>query len=192
MSKQKAYAAFIAAQKEFSPALKSSTNAHFKSLYADLAACIEAVLDALNKNGLAVMQRPLLDNSGVTIHTVFLHDSGEEIDGGTLHVPATKNDAQGYGSAITYCRRYGLMAACGIAPEDDDGNAASQNKPSGKQSTTQSSGTQLEPDSKIVDQFNAAEDVPALTKVMNSLPNDQKRLYTGHFNSRMTELKKAN
>jgi len=46
-----------------------------------------------------------------------------------LHVPASKHDAQGYGSALTYARRYSLMAACGIAPEDDDGNAAVKNPP---------------------------------------------------------------
>jgi hypothetical protein len=45
---------------------------------------------------------------------------------GKLHVPAAKQDPQGYGSALTYARRYSLMAACGIAPEDDDGNAASK------------------------------------------------------------------
>jgi hypothetical protein len=124
--KASAYAAFVAAQKEFAPALKSSSNPHFKSKYADLAACVEAVLDALNNHGLAVMQRPVNCESGVTVRTLFLHVSGEEIDGGELHVPAAKSDPQGYGSALTYCRRYGLMAACGIAPEDDDGNAASK------------------------------------------------------------------
>lgn len=122
--KASAYAAFVAAQKEFAPALKSSSNPHFKSKYADLAACVEAVLDALNNHGLAVMQRPARCESGVVVRTLFIHVSGEEIDGGELHVPASKQDPQGYGSALTYCRRYGLMAACGIAPEDDDGNAA--------------------------------------------------------------------
>ncbi len=48
------------------------------------------------------------------------------MDSGPLHVPAAKNDPQGYGSALTYARRYSLMAACGIAPEDDDGNAATK------------------------------------------------------------------
>lgn len=190
MSKQKAYAAFVAAQKEFAPALKSSQNPHFKSRYADLAACVEAVIDALNNNGLAVIQRPLLDNSGVTIQTVFLHETGEEIDGGTLHLPASKQDAQGYGSAATYCRRYGLMAACGIAPEDDDGNAASPGKQAPKSAAPrhESAG---EPDAMILAQFNAAQDIPALTKVMNGLSADEKRLYTGHFNARMGELKKG-
>lgn len=122
-------AAFVKAQKAFAPALKSSSNPHFKSKYADLAACVEAVIDALNSNGIALMQPAVLCDSGVTVETVFLHESGERISGGVLHVPAQKNDAQGYGSALTYARRYCLMAACGIAPEDDDGNAAAQAKP---------------------------------------------------------------
>lgn len=117
-------AAFVKAQQAFAPALKTSSNPHFKSKYADLAACVEAVIDALNGNGIAVIQRPVLCESGVTVETVFVHESGESLSGGVLHVPAQKQDAQGYGSALTYCRRYGLMAACGIAPEDDDGNAA--------------------------------------------------------------------
>jgi hypothetical protein len=68
------------------------------------------------------------------LETVFLHESGEALEGGMLHVPATKHDAHGYGSALTYARRYSLMAACGIAPEDDDGNAAS-GKPETKPTT---------------------------------------------------------
>jgi hypothetical protein len=124
-------AAFVKAQKSFSPALKTSTNPHFKSRYADLSACVEAVIDALNENGIALMQPTRETDSGVTVETVFLHESGEAIIAGVLHVPAQKQDAQGYGSALTYARRYSLMAACGIAPEDDDGNAASK-KPEGK------------------------------------------------------------
>ena len=117
-------AALVKAQKKFSPALKSSTNPHFKSRYADLAACVEAVIDALNNNGIMLMQKNHPNDAGVAIETIFIHESGETISGGVLTVPATKQDAQGYGSALTYARRYSLMAACGIAPEDDDGNAA--------------------------------------------------------------------
>lgn len=118
--------AFVAAQKQFAPALKTSTNPHFKSKYADLAACVEAVIDALNSHGIALLQKPHLCESGVTIETVFVHESGEQLSGGVFHTPAQKNDPQGYGSAMTYARRYSLMAACGIAPEDDDGNSASR------------------------------------------------------------------
>jgi len=118
--------AFVKAQRDFAPALKTSTNPHFKSKYADLSACVEAVIDALNTNGIAMIQRTHDDETGVTVETVFIHESGETIESGRLHVPAAKNDPQGYGSALTYARRYSLMAACGIAPEDDDGNSASR------------------------------------------------------------------
>lgn len=118
--------ALVKAQKGFAPALKTSTNPHFKSRYADLSACVEAVIDSLNNNGVMLMQRCSECESGVTVETVFIHESGETMESGKLHVPASKNDPQGYGSALTYARRYSLMAACGIAPEDDDGNAASK------------------------------------------------------------------
>jgi len=119
-------AAFVKAQSAFAPALKTSNNPHFKSRYADLASCIDAVLDALNTNGIALLQKTHPDDSGVTVETLFIHESGESMSGGTLHVPAAKSDPQGYGSALTYARRYSLMASCGIAPEDDDGNAATK------------------------------------------------------------------
>jgi hypothetical protein len=121
--------ALVKAQKAFGPALKSSTNPHFKSRYADLAACVEAVIEGLNSAGIALVQRTSLDDNGVTVETVFVHESGEMMECGKLHVPAAKHDPQGYGSALTYARRYSLMAACGIAPEDDDGNAGSKQPP---------------------------------------------------------------
>lgn len=118
--------AFVKAKKEFAPAIKNSVNPHFRSKYADLATCIDAVNDAFLKNGIAMYQETFEDTAGVTIETVLLHESGESLRCGKLHVPASKADPQGYGSALSYCRRYSLLAACGIAAEDDDdGNAAS-------------------------------------------------------------------
>jgi hypothetical protein len=118
--------ALVKAQKAFGPALKTATNPHFRSRYADLAACVEAVMDGLNNNGIALVQQLTESDTGVIVETVFIHESGEMLNCGKLHVPAVKHDPQGYGSALTYARRYSLMAACGIAPEDDDGNAASR------------------------------------------------------------------
>lgn len=120
--------ALVKAQKAFGPALKTSTNPHFKSRYADLAACVEAVIEGLNSNGIYLMQRTHESETGVTVETILIHESGEEVSAGKLHVPASKQDPQGYGSALTYARRYSLMAACGIAPEDDDGNAGTAAK----------------------------------------------------------------
>lgn len=128
----KASAAFVRAQAGFGAALKTSTNPHFRSRYADLSACVEAVIDSLHKNGFALMQKTHECESGVAVETILMHESGEQISGGILRVPASKQDPQGYGSALTYARRYSLMAVCGIAPEDDDGNAASKPKPAEK------------------------------------------------------------
>ncbi len=117
-------AALVKAQRGFAPALKTSTNPHFRSRYADLSACVEAVVDSLNAAGIMLMQKQHPCDGGVSVETIFVHESGECLSAGILSVPAAKQDPQGYGSALTYARRYSLMAACGIAPEDDDGNAA--------------------------------------------------------------------
>lgn len=121
--------ALVKAQRAFGPALKTNSNPHFRSKYADLSACVEAVIDALTANGIFLSQPTHECENGVLVETIFLHESGEMFSAGKLHVPATKHDAQGYGSALTYARRYSLMAACGIAPEDDDGNAATKTAP---------------------------------------------------------------
>jgi len=118
--------ALVKAQKAFGPALKSSTNPHFKSRYADLSACVEAVIDALNDNGIALVQKSYDCIDGIMIETVFVHESGEMLETGILRFPIMKNDPQGAMACLTYARRGSLMAACGIAPEDDDGNSASR------------------------------------------------------------------
>lgn len=90
---------------------------------------MDAVREPLNDQGIFVTQTIESVESGVLIETVFCHESGETYTGGKLYMPVMKHDAQGYGSAITYGRRYSLLTACGVAPEDDDGNAATTAKP---------------------------------------------------------------
>jgi hypothetical protein len=121
--------ALVKAQKEFGPALKTSTNPHYRSRYADLSACIEAVITALNNHGIYLMQLTEEHEGGVKVSTTFIHESGEQLSAGSLFMPAIKQDAQGYGSALSYARRYSLMAACSLATEDDDGNQATKTAP---------------------------------------------------------------
>jgi hypothetical protein len=120
------HAALVAAQRGFAPALKLATNPHLKSRYADLASCIHAVVDALNQHGIYLLQRVETDAEQVSVVTVFIHESGESLEAGRLTLPVAKRDPQAYGSAITYARRYSLMSACGIAPEDDDGRGVGE------------------------------------------------------------------
>ena len=150
----------VKAQKEFGPALKSSTNPYFTSKYADLATCVEAVIDALNNNGIALIQKCHESDTGVNVETLLLHESGESLSCGVLHVPASKQDPQGYGSALTYARRYSLMAACGIAPEDDDGNAASRTARNPLDSIPKLAGVPIPSPKEKVDIQAIKEDIP--------------------------------
>jgi len=156
--------AMVKAQKEFGPALKSSTNPYFTSKYADLAACVEAVIDALNNNGIALIQKCHESDTGVNVETLLLHESGESLSCGVLHVPASKQDPQGYGSALTYARRYSLMAACGIAPEDDDGNAASRTARNPLDSIPKLAGVPIPTPATKVDLETIKEDIPSSVK----------------------------
>jgi hypothetical protein len=123
------FKALAKAQKNFEAALKGAQNPHFRSKYADLSNCVDAVRGPLNDCGIFMTQTIESVESGVLIETLFAHESGETYQGGKLFMPVSKHDAQGYGSAITYGRRYSLLTACGVAPEDDDGNAATEAKP---------------------------------------------------------------
>lgn len=119
--------AFIAAQKSTEAVKKAATNPAFKSKYADLSEVVEATVPALNANGIGVIQVPGYDGELVSVTTVFVHESGASVTG-VLRMRPSKADPQGVGSAITYARRYSLLAMTGAAPEDDDGNAASQHR----------------------------------------------------------------
>jgi hypothetical protein len=123
-------AALAKAQGAMKGAVKDSANPFFKSKYADLASVVEAIRAAFSTNGLSYIQTvEPSDKDEVRVETTLMHSSGEWISCGVLSLPVSKADAQGYGSALTYARRYSLSAAVGVAPEDDDGNAASATKP---------------------------------------------------------------
>ena len=121
--------ALAKAQSAMGRARKDAENPHFRSKYADLDACWDACQEPLTSNGIAVIQANKPTENGVTIETRLIHSSGQWIQDEGLFVPASKIDAQGFGSAETYCRRYALCAMVGIAPDDDDGNAAAQSAP---------------------------------------------------------------
>lgn len=128
--------ALVAAQMEMGKALKESENSHFRSKYADLGNVMDACMPALNRHGIAVIQPTGESDAGRFVKTILIHsESGDTLE---CEVPLIlqKNDMQGYGSAVTYARRYGLMVMAGIAPEDDDGNAAAKAAPKAGQSVS--------------------------------------------------------
>jgi hypothetical protein len=131
--------ALAKAQGEMKGAVKDSSNPFFKSKYADLASIVEAIRLPFAKNGLSYSQciEPT-EKDEVRVETMIMHSSGEWMSCGVIALPVAKSDAQGFGSAITYARRYGLAAAVGVAPEDDDGNAATKAAPAPKPESAKS------------------------------------------------------
>jgi hypothetical protein len=120
-------AALATAQGEVENASKNAKNPHFRNAYADLAEILNTVRPVFSKHGLSLVQMPSFSDGVCHVETLLTHASGEWISN-TASAPVGKLDAQGVGSAITYLRRYSLAAFCGIAQEDDDGNAAASGR----------------------------------------------------------------
>lgn len=122
------YAALAAAQQEFGQVTKGSVNPAFKSKYADLADVANVVIPTMNKNGCAVLHY-LVGESLSVMRTEFVHFSTDTKLTCDVPLIVDKNNMQGMKSATTYAKRIGLESLSCIAPEDDDGNAASAARP---------------------------------------------------------------
>lgn len=164
------YHAMAAAQAQMGKAIKDASNPAFRSRYADLASVMDACLPALNANGVAVYQPTIDDETGRFVETILAHESGETIK---CRVPliVQKNDMQGYGSAVTYARRYGLMCMAGIAPEDDDGIAAAKAAP--QEAPRQAKGPT--PEQVACESLTKAATMDALAAIWGDLPKDVQR-----------------
>lgn len=125
---QEAVKALVAAQNAMTAAHKGKVNPHFKNKYATLSDVMDACLPALRENGFALMQPIGIDERGQFVETHLIHESGHTFSS-RVHLILSKNDMQGFGSAVTYARRYGLGALAGITDTDDDGHEASKKKP---------------------------------------------------------------
>lgn len=127
--------ALTKAQAQFKGAGKDGYNPHFRSHFATLLSVWESCREALTENGLAVTQTlepfgatSLTELRGVLVSTL-MHISGQWVDG-NYPIMCAKADPQSFGSAMTYARRYSLMALLGIcAVEDDDGEGAREKLP---------------------------------------------------------------
>lgn len=129
----KVHVAFARAQAKMEHVKKSSDNPFFKSKYADLATVVEEVRRVFSEEGLYYIQ--LIEDNNVV--TIVGHEDGSTLPRSSCPIISKDfNDPQKYGSAITYARRYALMAYVGLAPEDDDGNAAASARVPSKKPTS--------------------------------------------------------
>ena len=129
--------AVLSAQKAFGAVLKDANNPHLKVKYASLGSVLDAISQPLLDAGVVLLQPAVdtgeRDENGkvhiASVRTVLIHaESGESFET-TTSIPLVKADPQGYDSALTYARRYAIMGLLGLAPEDDDGQAASRGTP---------------------------------------------------------------
>ncbi len=190
--------ALLKAQTEIGAAKKGATNPFFHSSYADLGSIMEACKDALNSNGISVLQPVGSDDLGVYLETVLLHESGEFIADRMRIAPKTDSNPQDQGSAITYARRYSLQSMVFIPAEDDDGNKAAGQyqkptyKPSGYVPKKEIIQEEEIPVRDIADDSSASGDVEK--KKPLPITNDQKvemMTLLGKKGKTMTDLQKA-
>ena len=129
--------ALIKAQGEMSGIAKEGNNPAFRSKYVTLDSILDTIRPVLTKHGLMLSQgitsQSVTDDkvTAIEVESRIIHASGEWVAQGVV-VPITKHDAHGFGSALTYGRRYSVSSLLAIsADEDDDGNAATNTLPRG-------------------------------------------------------------
>lgn len=131
-SLDKLVAALAAAQGKMGVALKESQNPHLKNKYADLESVVEAVRGPLSEAGLAFTHTTIPGQGVVTIRCYLFHASGQWLSSDWTTDTSKSSGPQAWGSLLTYGRRYTLMAITGIAPGEDDGEAAMGRPPTPK------------------------------------------------------------
>lgn len=139
----KAQGAMIAAGKDHSVGFDTREDSkggpqRVKYSYATLAGVWESCRKPLSDNELAVIQQvQVVTGNAVTVNSILGHSSGQSI-ASVLTLPVIGTTAQAVGSAITYARRYTLMALVGVVTdEDDDGQSASDQKTNIQKKVTQ-------------------------------------------------------
>jgi len=176
--------ALITARQRSENAKKNATNPDYKNRYADIAAVIDAVNSACEGLGLAFVQDCHSDSDNITVVTRILHESGQVMDLAPLTMPIAQKTPQGYGSALTYGRRYSLQTAFGIAAElDDDGNAASLRAAA----KTLPSPANKNPD--VIDAIKNCVEYEELVSLYNGLSAESRTLYMEEVKDKKAKLK---
>jgi len=157
--------ALVKAQAEFGEPKR--TKEGYGYFYAPMEEVRRAVIKPLTSNGLSVVQLPCDgDNLSVSVSTMLVHTSGQFIEA-SYKVKPSKNQPQDMGGAITYLRRYALMAVLGLAPEDDDArNVSTPNKKPAPRALTTAAVVfgVSDSDKKLLEEINQLLEVPSLSE----------------------------
>lgn len=190
--KQKFIKSFLAAQKQMRGAEKDARNPHFKNQYSTLESVIDAVKEPLNSNGIAFSHRHITVNDGVmSIQLYLMHEEGHE-ESSIYQCQLKDASPQGVAGAVTYSKRYSLMAYCGIPSADDDGETASGRPTSlGVGSSDSSQPSQFKLYSKAVSEATTEERLSELTGKLTAsrLSPTEKELVTKQIAEAKSKLK---
>lgn len=103
-------------------------NTHLRNHYADLNSVYAAIAQGLIDADLTVIQEPTFNESigrdVCLIQTTILHNTSGQFMSSTAQIPLSKIDPQGFGSALTYGKRYALVSIFCLNSKDDDGNSS--------------------------------------------------------------------
>jgi hypothetical protein len=163
------YAALAAAQAGMGTVVKGAVNPAFKSKYADLADVVAVVVPALSDQGIAMYHAMMRDDHGLIMRTTLAHGLSETFIHCDVPLIVDRNNMQGMKSATTYAKRIGVESLTGIAPEDDDGNAAAKSPPKDDPKPRNVASEQATADA--IDYLAGADDLPDLKHRWDNLPN---------------------
>jgi hypothetical protein len=187
-------AALAAAQAEMGRAKKDTENPHFKKSYADLASVMDACMGPLSKHGISVVQPTFDEGDQLYVKTILSHGASDTHLECRVPLMLAKRDMQGYGSAVTYARRYGLMGMAGIAADDDDGNAAAASGPAPQRQEPRPQPLTFDQvTAKMVDRLATVETAAALNLAWDAVMAKNPAIcasetFKAAFDARMAEL----
>lgn len=168
------YSALCAAQQEFGAVQKGSTNPAFKTKYADLADVAGVVIPVLASHGVCVVHY-LVGDSLNAMRTEFIHGTTETRVACDVPLLVDKNNMQGMKSATTYAKRIGLESLSGVAPDDDDGNAAAKAPPMVEPRQERKPAPPAVSHDAIAqacEYLGGADDLPSLQSAWGNIPRD--------------------
>jgi hypothetical protein len=168
---QRFNAAMAACQADLEPVARNQSNTQTGSRYADLAKLAETALPVIHRHGFALqfgeVATPKPNHIGVAVRISHRDGHAERAE---FHVPLdlcgfkgtpNKTAIHGWGSALTYCRRYALLCAFNVIVSGDDDGQAAGGKPK--------SSAQLKRDGVwplFQTEMRAAKSLPALQAVV--------------------------
>jgi len=187
------YTALALAQIEMGSVTKGATNPAFKSKYADLADVASVVIPALAAKGVAVFHYIKPADGRDYMRTEFVHGASATRIWCDVPLIVDKANMQGYKSATTYAKRIGLESLSGVAPEDDDGNAAAAAPPDKPAPVTRTPSGQPAPVDMAIASLSGADSLDQLKAIWADLPKSLQALpeVIGAKDNRKNELQAA-